>query len=195
MNDQETQKKRWPRAAAMAVAEELVWRLQAVCERICVAGSLRRGKAMVGDVEILYIPRFEQRQVDLFNIERVDQAGEVLQNLLRAHVLCQRLSARGTPAWGHKNKLAVHVASGIPVDLFAASEANWWNYLVCRTGSAESNMRIARAAIAKGWQWNPYGPGFSRGGPLAGAREIVARASEREVFEFVGLPYLPPEKR
>jgi DNA polymerase/3'-5' exonuclease PolX len=88
-----------------------------------------------------------------------------------------------------------HVASGIPVDLFATTEACWHNYLVCRTGPAESNIRIAAAAKARGWKWNPYGEGFSRGGPLAGPEEARALRSEREVFEFVGLPYTEPEER
>lgn len=45
--------------------------------------------------------------------------------------------------WGEKNKLAVHVRTGIPVDFFAATEANWWNYLVCRTGGEQNNIAIA----------------------------------------------------
>ncbi len=83
--------------------------------------------------------------------------------------------------WGEKNKLAVHVASGVPVDLFAATEANWFNYLVCRTGPGESNIAIASAAKAMGWQWHPYGTGFSR--PVGLGTEGRAVASEREVFE------------
>lgn len=88
-----------------------------------------------------------------------------------------------------KNKLLRHVESGIPVDLFATTEASWWNYLVCRTGGAQTNVRICNAAIAKGWNWAPYGAGFK-------TREgLVPVHSEREVFEAVGLKYLEPEER
>jgi len=91
--------------------------------------------------------------------------------------------------YGRKNKLMLHRATGLPVDLFAATEDNWWNYLVCRTGPADSNMRICTAAQSKGWKWNPYGAGFSRDG------KVVAMTSEQEVFAFVGLPYTNPEHR
>jgi hypothetical protein len=59
----------------------------------------------------------------------------------------------------------------------------WWNYLVCRTGPKESNIAISSAAKKRGWDWNPYGSGFSRNG------RIVEMKSERDVFKFVGLPW------
>jgi DNA polymerase/3'-5' exonuclease PolX len=79
------------------------------------------------------------------------------------------------------------------VDLFTATRENFFNYLVCRTGGEESNIRVASAAIARGWKWNPYGNGFSRVVGLGSEHHDVT--SEREVFEFVGLPYLEPWKR
>lgn len=152
---------RYPRAAALDVARELVAALRPVTLRLVVAGSLRRMKAEVGDVEILFVPRVEPRKLDLFHVGPVDLAEEMLEGLVRSGVLSKRLSSAGTTSWGAKNRLAVHVASGIPVDLFTATEGNWWNYLVCRTGPAELNKRIASAAIARGWKWNPYGAGFT----------------------------------
>ena len=185
--------KRYRREVAMHVADELCNALRPVCVRLCVAGSLRRGKAEVGDVEILYVGRTEERQIDLIQLVQVDLAAERLERLLAGGVLARRRNVLGAVlAWGKKNRLAVHLATGVPVDLFAATEENWWNYLACRTGPAESNRRIAVAAIKKGWKWNPYGSGFSRGDPLAGEPQSVAVTSEAEVFEFVGLPYLEP---
>jgi len=184
-------KRRFPRSEAVAVARELVAVLEPVCSRLVVAGSLRRGAPLVGDVEIVYVGRKETRQVDLFNIESVDLAASCVEGLLSRGVLSKRLSKRGTPSWGQQNKLAVHVESGIPVDLFATTEECWFNYLVCRTGPANLNMRICTLAQRKGWQWNPYGPGFSR----PGGSEVAAVGSEREVFEFVGLDYLRPRER
>lgn len=52
---------KFPRTQALAVAEELVAALRPACERLEIAGSLRRGKAEVGDVEILFVPRVEER--------------------------------------------------------------------------------------------------------------------------------------
>lgn len=42
--------------------------------------------------------------------------------------------------YGSKNKLMRHRASGIPVDLFSATTANWFNYLVCRTGRPDKAL-------------------------------------------------------
>ena len=102
-------------------------------------------------------------------------------------------------AWGPWNKHAVHVATGLPVDLFAATEENYFNRLVVTTGSVELNVRIAKAArkMNPAWEWEVYEAGFV---PLGGTWENSARKrrtmrSERDVFEFVGLKWLPPEER
>jgi DNA polymerase (family 10) len=182
----EKEKRRYPRAEAIRVASELCVQLRPVTDRLIVAGSLRRRKEVVGDVEILYVPRREARPHDLFSAGYFDLAEERIAQLLGDGALNKRLSKIGTPAWGAWNKLAVH-RSGIPVDLFAATEANWWNYLVCRTGPAVSNARIAAAAIARGWKWNPYGAGFTRG--------TYVVTSEEDVFRFVGLPFVEPWAR
>jgi DNA polymerase (family X) len=184
-------KPRFPREAALVVAGELVHLLGPVCERIAIAGSLRRGKADVGDVEILFVPRMEERPVDMFATSPFSLADEAIQRLLDAGTLTTRPNITGGTTWGDLNKLALHAASGIPVDLFTASEDNWFNYLVCRTGPAESNQRIATAAHNLGWQWNPYGPGFTH----RETSEQRACHSEEAVFAFVGLPFHPPELR
>lgn len=177
----------------MNVALQLVVMLEPVCERLCIAGSLRRGRELVGDVELLYIPRLVERsaKVDMFTTETIEYnlADELLDSLRARGVLLKRLSKTGHPSWGEKNKLAVHAASGIPVDFFATTEDCWFNYLVCRTGPAKSNMAICNAAIAKGWKWTPYGAGFYRIG------HVEPMTSERAVFDFVGLPYKEAQER
>lgn len=181
-------KQKHPRAAALQVARELCAGLTPHTERLIVAGSLRRRKAEVGDVELLYIPRYEGAD-DLFGDEPHNMTEDYLETLVASGVLAKRIGENGGTGWGAKNKLAVHVETGIAVDLFATTEDVWWNYLVCRTGPAESNMAIAQAAREKGWHWHPYGRGFSRGSELHWVQ------SEREVFDFVGLPYREPWER
>lgn len=184
-------KKRWPRRAAVKVAREICLRLEPHCERLVVAGSLRRRRRDVGDVEILYIPRTETREVDLFATREVSLAGEEIDRMLDDGTIEKRMSVVGTPSWGSVNRLAVHVASGIPVDLFRTSRESWWNYLVCRTGPAASNMRIAEEARRRGYKWRPYGAGFTR---LSDGVEVVME-SEEQVFAFVGMDYWPPRER
>ena len=189
---QNNEKKKWPWEMAMPVAEEIVDLLKPCCERIAIAGSLRRLKRQVGDIEILLIPKFKESvRTDMFAApDKLNLADLVLQQLIAEGVIAKRKNVNGSEVWGDKNKLAVHVTSSIPVDFFSTTSDCWFNYLVCRTGSAESNIRIATAAKAKGWKWNPYGAGFTDG-----QGELVRVGSEREVFTFCGLPYLNPKDR
>lgn len=180
-------KQRWPRAVALEVADALRARLKPFCDELMVAGSIRRRKPTVGDIELLYIPRFAERPADLFTTKQVSLADEEIERMLADGTLTKRLSKAGFETWGALNKLAVH-SSGLPVDLFASYPQNWSNALVCRTGPAESNARIATLAQRNGYKWNVAGMGFTRLSDGA----AFPMDSERAVFEFVGLPYAEP---
>lgn len=183
-------KTKFPFAKARAVGSVLCLALEEECERIEIAGSIRRGKPEVGDIEIVYIPKMGTVRDGLFDTKEVSRVDLLLQALLDSGVLAKRRNVNGSEMWGTKNKLALHCASGIPVDFFATTEEAWFNYLVCRTGGAENNTRVAMAAQDKGWKWNPYGPGFTDD-----HRRTIRVSSEREVFELLGLRYLEPEER
>lgn len=191
-------KNKYPLAEAFAVASQLVKILGPGCERIEVAGSIRRRKSEVSDVEIVYVPILEPLY-DLFGDKAgsADKSVERIDGMIRAGILQKRKNVNGSEIWGQRNRLARHVESGIPVDLFATTDSAWWNYLVCRTGGRETNERIARCARARGWKWNPYGDGFtdldSAGNEMKCSRFGVS--SERDVFEFVGLEFAEPEER
>jgi DNA polymerase/3'-5' exonuclease PolX len=188
--------KRWAFADAVKIAREVVDVLKPHCEKLIVAGSLRRRKAFVSDIEILFIPAFKVAPDpnDLFGNRRpINQAELVLDKFLESGLIAKRLSSRGSEAWGPLNKLGVHVASGMPIDFFTASRENWYNFVVVRTGGAENNKRIASAAIARGWNWHAYGSGFSRANGLRVEHHHVE--SERDCFDFVALPYLEPAQR
>lgn len=200
---------KFPRSIAISVAEELHLKLQHrfviqgkenaevvhAFEEIKVVGSTRRGKAQVKDLELLYIPRI----VTLPNPEsllaediQVSGMNHMLDKLVAEGVLTKRLNKNGTPSWGEQLRLAVHVATGLPVDFFACTRETWFNQLVCRTGGAQSNLLIAVSARAKGLKWNPFGPGFSH---VKGGKPHRTVRSERDVFEIAGLPYLEPHQR
>ena len=165
---------------AKAIAEELKALLEPVCQRVVIAGSIRRQKPEVGDIELLCIPKF---------IDGVDQLDREIGALVIQGRLGFRLNKRGSRAYGPKNKLMLHIPSGIGVDIFSTDLGCWPVALVVRTGSAETNKRIAMAAIRKGWHLRAYGRGFT-----TPDGEMVCR-SERDVFEFVGLPYKEPWER
>ena len=192
-----SEKKKWPLEKAIEVAETIRAALYPLCDRIEVVGSVRRRKPMVGDIEINYIPRTvsgPDRRTLFGEMFESDLVGEQLDTWLRELFIEKRRNVDGHEMWGASNKLARHAASGIPVDFFATTEAAWWNYLVCRTGGAISNTRIASVARSRGWKWCPTCEGFMRfGGPDHG--RMVRMESERAVFAFVKIPYREPHER
>jgi DNA polymerase/3'-5' exonuclease PolX len=187
--------KRFSLEEARQVARVLAALLSDDVERIQIVGSIRRKRPVVSDIELLYIPKMAVKKgVDLFGDGWENQVDTKLEKLLAWGFLEKRLNAKGHEAWGEKNKLARHVRTGIPVDLFSATADNWWNYLVCRTGGMESNIQICQAAREKGWKWEPYGAGFSK--VLSGSVERVhVCRTEQDVFEFAGLTYKEPHLR
>lgn len=185
-----------PREAALAVARELTAALRGLCEpeRFIFAGSLRRLKPEVGDIEVVYVPRIEPRpdKSDLLQpLVATNLVDAQLAEWLRAGVITKRVGPRGGSAWGAVNKLALHTASGIGVDLFQANKRNFWTLLVCRTGPAELNTRICMAAEELGEQWDPY-KGFldRRSKDL-----LFVPESEEALFQHVRLPFLEPKDR
>jgi DNA polymerase/3'-5' exonuclease PolX len=189
--------KRYPLGEAGELADKFVERLTKYCSRIMVAGSIRRRRPFVKDVEILLVsePGEQIDPADLFGHRVVRPAADIaLEKMIENGTIEKRLNADGHQTWGAENKLAVHVRSGIPVDFFFTTEARWWNSLVVRTGPAKSNKAIAVAAQARGWHWHAYGEGFTRNDGTASIdRHKVT--SEEDCFHFVGLPCLTPYKR
>jgi len=187
-------KSKVPRADALAVAEELIAQFGPAFARVIVAGSIRRERPMVGDVEILFIPNFiNDKPVDFFSAPpKVNLVDRKLADLIAAGDLAKRANSKGAFTWGPENKLAIHTASGISVDFFETTADAWFNYLVCRTGGSKTNIAICEAARRKGWKWNPTGTGFSH---LATGDKSPVMESERAVFEFVGMEYREPKDR
>lgn len=124
------------RAQALAVAQHVVAAIEYACERVEVAGSLRRGRATVHDVEIVAQPRLAR---DLFG--HVDERApceldQVLARLEREGRIARRETAAGQ-RWGPKWKAAIAVRTGVPIDLFCVRPpAQWGAILAIRTGPA-----------------------------------------------------------
>ncbi len=185
-------RKKYPREHALVVATQLQAMLSPSCERIAIAGSLRRGKPMVGDIELLFQPRYSKRPEGVFDEKIVDVASEVCEKLLADGVLAKRPNVKGIFTWGESNKHAIHCASGIPVDLFSVCQnpQNWWVSLVIRTGSKETNLKLTTGANKKNASLMAYGCGvkWSDG-------TITPATSERDVFSLCGITYLEPKDR
>ena len=165
---------------AKAIAEKIKAVLESSCERITIAGSIRRQKPEVGDIELLAIPKY---------VDGVDMLDAKIQTMIYFDMLGYRLNKLGSKVYGPKNKLLVHLPSGIGVDIFSTDEESWPVALVVRTGGKVTNQRIATAALRKGYRFHAYGSGFT-----TPDGEIVCH-SEREVFAAVDLPWQEPSER
>ncbi len=165
---------------AKEIAEKIKGLLAPACNRIVIAGSIRRQKSEVGDIELLVIPKY---------IDGVDQLDSEIGSLMFKRILSFRLNKRGSKTYGPKNKLLVHVPSGFGVDIFSTDEQCWPVSLVVRTGGKETNQEIATRALERGMKFRAYGDGFDT--PSGHNRCL----SEREVFEAVGLAYREPWER
>lgn len=177
----------------MVVASELIQLIGSTTEKIEIAGSIRRMKPEVSDVELVFIPVVNQVADDLFgSTDGKDLAAERIDQLVDRGIITRRINSVGhIAAWGPLNKLAVHVASGIPVDFFSTSEENWYVSLVVRTGSRDTNLRLTNGALRMNKTLHAYGCGVQD----RKTGEMIRCESEEQVFAACGVPYLLPEQR
>ena len=186
-----TTKTRYPIRTAQHVANEVLAELQAdppACQRVTIAGSIRRNVGRVGDIEILAIPN--TGLTDLFgNPVPGDSAlDHRCHQLVARGVLALRPNVNGSTTFGPMNKLLVHVASGIPVDIFTADLQNWGMSLLVRTGPADFCKAVMARFQYLGMAGHAYG-GVTRAG------FSVDCPDEETVFNLLEWPYLSPERR
>lgn len=149
------------------IAAEVIKRLSPYCQRLEVAGSIRRRKGIVHDVDIVLIPS------DAWNLE-----GEVLA---LARPFQPKMSGEKLKRFDYK---------GAQIDLYYASPETWGTLLLIRTGSKENNIRLCSRAKGMGWHLAASGDGlFNETG------ERIAGDSEESIYGALGLPYQHPEGR
>jgi len=198
---------RIPLAEADEVAAEIVGLLGPSCERIEIAGSIRRRRSGVGDVEIVAIPHYGPAPTDLFGRavdDRPDFLHETCEALLHEPYskLSFRYSADGRKAWGHRLKWCFYDRSRLrdgtfksyPLDIYSTTPEQWGVTLAIRTGPADFSRRLVTPRNQgglcpsycqfKGWRVRHRGAG----------RELET-PEERDVFEALGLDWIEPEDR
>ncbi len=161
---------------AMPLAESLVAELGKLpfVEKIAYAGSLRRGRETIGDLDILAAAKDPKKLMDAFT-----SRGEV------ARVL------------GHGDtKSSVLTKTGVQVDLRVVPRDRFGAALMYFTGSKEHNIAMRERAIAQGMRLNEYGlfRENAQGGADEGAAPVAA-ASEDVVYAALGLDWVPPTMR
>jgi len=146
-------------------AMELKALLEKKVEMISIAGSLRRMKETVGDMDILAFSSQPAEVMDFFtsmeNVEAVIAKGET--------------------------KSSVRLESGIQVDLRIVPKESFGSALQYFTGSKEHNIEVRRIAVRAGCKLNEYG--------LFKGEKRIAGETEEGVYRALGMDYIPPELR
>ena len=174
---------------AKAIADRLVFELAPYCERIEIAGSVRRGKPEVHDLEIVAIPKVTP-QCDMF--------GNTVATTSAIEDPLHRLTQAGAKLIkdGPRYK-QIALLEGINLDLFLVlPPAQWGVILTIRTGPAEfshwivtqrktggalpSNCRVKDGAVLEG---------------LTGEGKIIPMPEESDFFAFLGLGWIEPGQR
>ncbi len=155
--------------AALEVAEDIVAQLEAVrgCARCTYAGSLRRMRETVGDVDILAATTKPTPVMTAFT--RLPTVSEVI--------------AHG------ETKTSVRTTTGLQVDLRVVRPEAWGAALQYFTGSKAHNIRTRAIAVRQGLKLSEYGLFDAETG------DLIVSETEEEVYQRLGLPWIPPTLR
>lgn len=151
------------RPAAEAILADL--RAHPAVKQAEIAGSYRRRKETVGDLDVLATAANSNEPMDL----------------LAKHPLVEKVLARG------ETKQRVRLKSGLEMDLRVVPDESYGAALQYFTGSKEHNIVMRRRAQERGLKINEYGV-------FRGEKSVAGR-TEEEVYASVDLPWIPPELR
>jgi len=171
---------------ALRIAETWLEMFRPCCERIEIAGSLRRGKSEVKDIEIVALPKL-QTVSDLFG----ERLGEL--NALEDCVQGYRDEFELVKNGPKYKKLML--PEGIALDLFIVTPpAQWGVQFVIRTGPSEFSHWMVTKKLLGGALPDAY---YVDHGSLWNAitREPIATPEEQDYFALCGLPWLEPAQR
>ncbi|KKM24357.1 hypothetical protein LCGC14_1605900 [marine sediment metagenome] len=195
-----------PYALAKGLAEKLIHSLEKYCDKMEIAGSIRRLKQIVHDIEIVALVK-EQAMDDLFG-----QPVEVTRTSLDDAI--DLLWDNELLAWrydklkgGIKHKRLFHKHTGIQCDLYVVSDRRaWGSWLAVRTGPVGFSKFMMQKALKldmffeDGFLLHNHKAPYERRGSSRcayGAKcpKIIPLPTEVMVFEALKIPYLSPEQR
>ncbi|GHE01961.1 DNA polymerase/3'-5' exonuclease PolX [Streptomyces alanosinicus] len=160
---------RVPLSVALDTAEEIVAELSRVtgCRRCAYAGSLRRMRETVGDLDVLVAA--QRSDAFMAALSELPATAEVI--------------ARGT------KKTSVRTAKGLQVDLRVVPPQSWGAAMQYFTGAKAHNIRTRTIAVHQGLKLSEYGLFDTESG-----RSLASR-TEEEVYARLGLPWIAPTLR
>lgn len=158
---------RRPLGEVLPLAEEIirVLKKEGVVEKIAVAGSIRRRKETVKDIDLLITSSDPEKVMK--KVTELPWVEEVI-------------------AFGER-KTSVRLKTGIQMDVRVVESDSWGAALAYFTGSKAHNIRVRELAIERGLKINEYGV-------FRGETKIAGK-TEEEVYASIDLPFIPPEIR
>ena len=165
---------------ALEIATRLLEKLEPFCDRAAIAGSVRRKKPVVHDIEICAIPKMTTGR-NLFN------------EPVLTHDISHAVSGFGRFIKNGPRYKQIYLPEGIILDLFLVIPPAQWGYLLSlRTGPADFSRLLVTPRQKRGWL-----PSHSKAidGMVVTGQTRVLMPEEVDYFEFCGLPFIEPEKR
>jgi DNA polymerase (family 10) len=161
-------------SAALRAGEPLLESLRAheAVIRCSSAGSMRRNKEIIGDIDLLASSKKPEAVIEFF----CSQPGII------------KVTAKGP------TKASVILEGGVQSDLRVVSDAEFPAALMYFTGGKEHNIVMRQRAIARGLRLNEYGL-FKSKEETRDPKLLVPCQSEEEIFGKLDLPYIEPELR
>jgi DNA polymerase (family 10) len=160
---------------ARALALRIVDAIAPYCQQIEIAGSIRRERPEVSDIDLVLIP------TNLPAIlERVSRTCKIVRGGLD--------SVNIAAQFGNGFQLDLFIAHDGEHDMFDAIPSNWGTTLLVYTGSKAHNINLAAQATARGLHLNAR-RGIEQGG------KVIASRTEQEIYEAIGMEWRPPTER
>lgn len=188
----ESSGRRLPIGVAMPIAEALVARLSELpgVTDCAFAGSLRRGKESIGDIDILIATSDPEAARTAFC-----EHGSVIKVLARGDRKCSvRLSLEGL-----EGRFGGDANAAVQADLRIVPEASWGAALMYFTGSKEHNVRLRERALASGMTLNEYGlfpeDKDDETPPQERGIEPVAAGTEKAIYRALNISFVEPTLR
>lgn len=164
---------------ALAIAEDVVKQLTPFSVRIEIAGSIRRKKDIVGDIEVVVIPK-TVIQATLFELPTISAPVKGFIDVVN-----QWQKVKGSAYGKYTQRL---LPEGIKLDVFTATKRNYGLQLSIRTGSA----KFSHETLAWGWTNQGY---HARNGLLYKDGIEYTFPEEQDLFTFLKIPWVAPENR
>lgn len=167
-----------PYSEVFPMAQHIAEAIGPYCERLEIAGSLRRHRPMVGDIEIVALPKLT---TDLF--------GEPLPDALTP--LDHFLESKRVKLIKNGQRFKQFAYAGVSVDLWLPeSAAHWGTILTIRTGSHDFNLWLMKERQHRSGVMFSDGRLYDRRTGL-----VVDTPEEEDVFRLLGMDFVPPAER